>query len=114
MYVYNTINESDRKPTRERGRDLIKFSSNNLIPYYLKNLRRLDLSDTHLRLADLEGSNLRADNFRAANFRGSDLRRADLEGSYLVKSYLRGAVNLPISLDEAKARVAYTYSLTLV
>ena len=62
--------------------------SNNLIPYYLKNLRGIDLSHTDLRGADLE----------QANLEGSILRAADLER----------AVNLPISMDEAKARGAYT------
>lgn len=79
MYVYNTINIPDRKPTRERVSDLLMFSGNNLIPpYYLKNLRRLDLSHTHL------------------------------QGACLGRAILEGAINLPISLDEAKARGAST------
>ena len=62
--------------------------SNNLIPYYLKNLRGID--------------------FLALTLEELTLNKLTLKDLSLEQTDLERAVNLPISLDEAKARGAYT------
>jgi uncharacterized protein YjbI with pentapeptide repeats len=89
LYVYNKINRSDRKPNPQRISSLIKFSSNNLIPPYLKNLKRIDLlPSSDLRGANLEGADLRGANLEGADLRGANLEGADLRGANLVRANL--------------------------
>lgn len=86
------------------------------------NLSRADLSGVDLSGADLSGAslagaNLTGANLAGANLRGADLRDAllidtDLTGANLEYAFMQGAVGLPDTIDDDKARDFHSWGVS--
>lgn len=84
LFVLNTL-DPNVKPSKEKLAGLIRNSINN-IPFYLRKLNGVDLSDTDLTNANFGGANLSNVNFQRTNLLNSRMVGADLSGANLSRS----------------------------
>jgi hypothetical protein len=82
LSVFSWLHENETINKHKIG-SLIKLSS-HLVPWYVKNLERIDLSNAFLENAFLEGADL-----RNANLEGADLEAANLSNTNLIETNLR-------------------------
>jgi hypothetical protein len=80
----------DTKIDKRKLITLIK-SSSNLVPEYVKNLMKVDLSEAELKLADLSGADLSWADLSRANLSYAFLLRADLSHANLSNAFLSRA-----------------------
>jgi Pentapeptide repeats (8 copies) len=112
LYIFNKL-KSKKELNKDRLISLIKLSS-IVIPGYIKNLRKVDLSGieiSHVRLdeATLTEANLSAANLSAANLSDSNLVNSDLSAANLSSANLLDAV-----LFRANLSYAHMYGIMLL
>ncbi len=81
-------------------------NTSHITPHYLKGLKDANLSGANLSGANLSETNLSYADLSGANLSETDLTYAYLYNANLSKADLSTAINLPISIEEAKKRGA--------
>jgi hypothetical protein len=99
LYVMNRINlenpDHESNIISEKLVKLIRYTG-ELLPSYLKNLHRVDLTD-----ADLSGVHLNGADLSDATLHGADLTGADLSGANLSGSNLQDSILLNTNLSKS-------------
>jgi hypothetical protein len=103
LYIFNHLDlqkKDKRDISNQKLSRLVKYSS-NLMPYYLKILRGLNLSNADLTGADLYGANLCGIDLSNANLVRTNLSKSNLSNANLSCSDLSGADLSCATLDNA-------------
>ena len=87
--------------------------SSHLMPWYVKNLERANLSGAYLGRANLEGANLEGANLIEADLGGANLSGANLEGANLTEADLRRANLSGANLTGANLAYAKTENVVV-
>jgi len=104
LFIFSHLNLKDNKQDiifNEKLNRLVKHSS-NFMPYYLKVLKGLNLSNSDLTGADLYHANLCGVDLSNANLARTNLSKADLSNANLSCSDLSNADLSCATLDNAK------------
>jgi hypothetical protein len=89
LSVFSWLHENETINKHKIG-SLIKLSS-HLVPWYVKNLERIDLASTSLENVFLNGANIIDANLEGAKLNRANLEGANLNGAYLDEANLEGA-----------------------